>query len=228
MKSKIIALGDSIIKGVVLNIEANGKLHYALSDQTIVDQVAQHTHHEVVNLGKMGCTIQAGERIIDRHVEGVENAEYALLCYGGNDSDYDWRAIAQSPKMEHHAKTPIAEFEKIYTRMITKVRNAGLTPLIMSLPAMDAERYYQFFTSSFSNEEKRNISRWLKGGPEAIWAGHEWYNDAVRRVAQACDAQLIDVSSAFGDIRQCLCIDGIHPNRLGQSKIASAIIHSLH
>ena len=65
MKSKIIALGDSIIKGVVLNIESSGKLHYALSDCNIMDQVANKTHHEVVNLGKMGCTIEAGERILD-------------------------------------------------------------------------------------------------------------------------------------------------------------------
>ena len=227
MKTKIIALGDSIIKGVVLNIESNGKLHYALSDHNIVDQVAHKTNHEVVNLGKMGCTIETGEKILDRHLVGVENAEYALLCYGGNDSDYDWRAIAQSPKMEHQAKTPIAVFEKTYARIIAKVREAGLIPLVMSLPAMDAERYYLFFTSVFSEEEKRNISRWLKRGPEVIWAGHELYNDAVRRVALATDAQLVDISSVFGDATKCLCVDGIHPNSLGQSKIATAITRAM-
>ena len=227
MKSKIIALGDSIIKGVILNIESNGKLHYALSDCNIVDQVANKTNHEVVNLGKMGCTIEAGERILDRHLGKIENAEYALLCYGGNDSDYNWRAIAQSPKGEHQPKTPISVFEKTYARIIDKVRQAGLTPIVMSMPAMDAERYYQFFTAVFSDEEKRNVSRWLKNGAEAIWAGHELYNDAVRRVAQACDVQLIDASTVFGDASKCLCVDGIHPNRLGQSKIASAIIKAM-
>ena len=29
MKTKLIALGDSIIKGVLLNIETTGQMHYA-------------------------------------------------------------------------------------------------------------------------------------------------------------------------------------------------------
>ena len=227
MKSKIIALGDSIIKGVVLNIESNGKLHYALSDRNIVDQVANKTNHEAINLGKMGCTIEAGEKILDRHLGDIENAQYALLCYGGNDSDYNWRAIAQSPKGEHQPKTPISIFEKTYARIIDKVRKAGLTPIVMSMPAMDAERYYQFFTSVFSDEEKRNVSRWLKNGTDAIWAGHELYNDAIKRVAAATDAILVDVSKAFSQPDKYLCIDGIHVNAMGQTKIAAAIAKAM-
>ena len=227
MKTKIIALGDSIIKGVVLNIESNGKLHYALSDYNIVDQVASKTNHEVVNLGKMGCTIETGERILDRHIGSIENAEYALLCYGGNDSDYNWRAIAQAPKGEHQPKTPIFVFEKTYTRIIDKVRQAGLTPIVMSMPAMDAERYYQFFTSVFSDEEKRNVSRWLKNGTDAIWAGHELYNDAIKRVAASTDALLVDVSRVFTQPQKYLCVDGIHVNAIGQTKIADAITQAI-
>ena len=227
MKSKIIALGDSIIKGVVLNIESNGKLHYALSDRNIVDQVANKTNHEAINLGKMGCTIETGEKILDRHLGDIENAQYALLCYGGNDSDYNWRAIAQSPRGEHQPKTPISIFEKTYARIIDKVRQAGLTPIVMSMPAMDAERYYQFFTSVFSDEEKRNVSRWLKNGTDAIWAGHELYNDAIKRVAAATDAILVDVSKAFSQPDKYLCIDGIHVNAMGQTKIAAAITKAM-
>jgi lysophospholipase L1-like esterase len=227
MKSKIIALGDSIIKGVVLNIESNGKLHYALSDRNIVDQVANKTNHEAINLGKMGCTIEAGEKILDRHLGDIENAQYALLCYGGNDSDYNWRAIAQSPRGEHQPKTPISVFEKTYARIIDKVRQAGLTPIVMSMPAMDAERYYQFFTSVFSDEEKRNVSRWLKNGTDAIWAGHELYNDAIKRVAAATDAILVDVSRAFSQPDKYLCIDGIHVNAMGQTKIAAVITKAM-
>jgi lysophospholipase L1-like esterase len=227
MKSKIIALGDSIIKGVVLNIESNGKLHYALSDRNIVDQVANKTNHEAINLGKIGCTIEAGEKILDRHLGDIENAQYALLCYGGNDSDYNWRAIAQSPRGEHQPKTPISVFEKTYARIIDKVRQAGLTPIVMSMPAMDAERYYQFFTSVFSDEEKRNVSRWLKNGTDAIWAGHELYNDAIKRVAAATDTILVDVSKAFSQPDKYLCIDGIHVNAMGQTKIAAVITKAM-
>ncbi len=224
MTNKIIALGDSIIKGVILNIEQTGKMHYALSDRTIVDQVANKMQLEVVNLGKMGCTIESGERILDRYLGQIDGAKYALLCFGGNDSDYNWRAIATNPRGEHHPKTPIALFEKIYARIIDKVRKAGITPLIMTLPEMDAQRYYEFFTSVFSDEEKRNVARWLKQGAEAIQAGHELYNDAVKRVAAAADAELLDISKAFDDKKKCLCIDGIHPNSYGQKLISGEVV----
>lgn len=222
-KSKIIALGDSIIKGVVLNIEDSGQFHYALAERNIVDRIADKHQLEVVNLGKMGCTIETGERILDRHLPNIENAKYALLCYGGNDSDYNWRDIATSPTSEHAPKTPISIFEKTYMRIIDKVRKAGLIPLVMSLPPMDAEKYYKFFTSVFSAEEKRNVSRWLKTGADAIWAGHELYNDAVKRVAAASDSVLLDLSSVFKKPEKTLCIDGIHPNLDGQREIADLI-----
>lgn len=227
MKAKLIALGDSIVKGVLLNQEFNGTTHYALADNNIVDLVAQQLHLESTNLGKMGCTIDVGERILDRHIAEFKEGGYVILSYGGNDCDYNWRAIAQDPSAEHHTKTPISLFEKTYARIIAKVREAGLIPLVMSLPAMDAERYYKFFTSVFSEEEKRNVSAWLKDGYDAIWAAHELYNDAVKRVALAADVQLLDVSMVFGDAGKCLCIDGTHPNTLGQSKIAAAITRAM-
>ena len=227
MKSKIIALGDSIIKGVVLNIEQSGKMHYALADHSIAEQLASSKHMEVVNLGKMGCTIEAGERILDHHLPSIENAEYAILCYGGNDSDYNWRAIATNPQAEHHPKTAIGVFEKTYARIIGKVRAAGITPVVMSLPPMDSAKYYNFLTSIFSSEEKRNVSRWLKGGASAIAAGHELYNDAVKRVAASTDALLVDVSSAFKYPDRYLCADGIHINAHGQQIIADLIGKSI-
>jgi hypothetical protein len=92
---------------------------------------------------------------------------------------------------------------------------------------MDADRYYQFLTGVFSDEEKRNISRWLKGGSDAIYAGHELYNDAVKRVASAADVQMIDVSNAFHDTQKYLCVDGIHPNTAGQEKIAKTIARAI-
>ena len=227
MKSKIIGLGDSIIKGVVMNVEETGRMHYALADHSIAELLASSKHMEAVNLGKMGCTIEAGERILDHHLPSIENAEYAILCYGGNDSDYNWRAIAANPQAEHHPKTAIGVFEKTYARIIGKVRAAGITPVVMSLPPMDSSKYYNFLTSVFSSEEKRNVSRWLKGGASAIQAGHELYNDAVKRIAASTDAILVDVSSAFKSPDQYLCADGIHINAHGQHVIADLIGKSI-
>ena len=223
---KVAALGDSIIKGVLFNKEENGRGHYSLSDHNIADRVAEGLHSEVLNLGKMGCTIETGEQILERYLDKLDGTKYVLMCYGGNDSDYDWRAIADCPESEHTPKTPLRIFEKTYTRIICKIREMGYTPLIMSLPPMDAQQYFNFFTSTFSDVQKANVLKWLKGSINTIWAGHELYNDAVKRVANATDCVLIDCTTTLGDGKGYLCEDGIHPNLAGQSKIASIILRN--
>ena len=223
---KLAALGDSIIKGVLFTPEENGFGHYSLSDHNIADLVADNLHCEVVNLGKMGCTIETGERILERHINSLEGTKYVLMCYGGNDSDYDWKAIADHPDREHHSKTPLRIFEKTYARIVNKVRDMGYTPLVMSLPPMDAQQYFDFFTSTFTEEQKTNVLKWLKGSTETIWAGHELYNDAVKRIADATNSTLVDVTTSLGNGKGYLCADGIHPNLAGQSKIASIILRN--
>ena len=223
---KLAALGDSIIKGVLFTPEENGFGHYSLSDHNIADLVADNLHCEVVNLGKMGCTIETGERILERHINSLEGTKYVLMCYGGNDSDYDWKAIADHPDREHHPKTPLRIFEKTYARIVNKVRDMGYTPLVMSLPPMDAQQYFDFFTSTFTEEQKTNVLKWLKGSTETIWAGHELYNDAVKRIADATNSMLVDVTTSLGNGKGYLCADGIHPNLAGQSKIASIILRN--
>lgn len=223
---KLVALGDSIIKGVLFNKEENGHGHYSLSDHNIAHTVADSMHCEVMNLGKMGCTVEAGERILERYIDTLDGTKYVLMCFGGNDSDYNWKAIADSPKEKHYPKTLLRTFEKTYARVINKVSEMGFTPLIMSLPPMDAQQYFDFFTSTFTEEQKSNVMKWLKGSVNTIWAGHELYNDAVKRVASATDCVLIDCTTSLGDGKGYLCEDGIHLNQAGQSKIASIIIRS--
>lgn len=223
---KVAALGDSIIKGVLFNKEENGCGHYSLSDRNIVDRVAEGLHSEVLNLGKMGCTIEAGERILDRYLSKLDGTKYVLMCYGGNDSDYDWQAIADQPEAEHQPKTPLRIFEKTYTRIVNRIREMGYTPLIMSLPLINAQSYFDFFSASFSEQQKANVMKWLKGSVDTIWAGHELYNDAVKRVANATDCILVDCTTTLGDGKGYLCDDGIHPNLTGQSQIAKIILRN--
>lgn len=220
---KLVALGDSIVKGVLFTQEENGLTHYSFSDRNFIDRVGTYLHSDVVNLGKMGCTIEKGEGILDRHLSSLDGAKYVVMCYGGNDGDYDWKAIANNPTIEHSPKTPLGVFEKTYIRLIRKVRSLGYTPLILTLPPMDAESYYQHITSTFNQQQKQNVRMWLKDSINLIWAGHELYNDAVKRIASLTDSQLIDITTPLGNGNNYLCTDGIHPNLAGQRKIASII-----
>lgn len=226
---KLAALGDSIIRGVILKAEGLRE-RYTLSDKNIVDRCAKELSSDVVNLGKMGCTIPLGERILDKSINRIEGAKYVLLEYGGNDSDYDWRAIAQDPTAVHLPHTPLETYESTYQRVIYKVLQAGCIPLVLSLPPMDAERYFRFFTQGMSDDAKANVLRWLSGSTNTIMSGHELYNMATWKVAQRTGAQWIDITSDLligHQYRQYLCDDGIHPNELGQARIANTILQAI-
>ena len=226
---KLAALGDSIIRGVILKSEGMRE-HYALSDKNIIDRCGERLNSEVINLGKMGCTVEAGERILDRFIDRLNGARYVLLEYGGNDSDYDWRAIAQTPDGEHLPRTTLDVYEAAYQRVIDKVRQAGCTPVVLSLPPMDAERYFRFFTATMSTDQKENILQWLNGTTNTIMSGHELYNMATWKVAQHAGVQWVDITSELllgHQYRRYLCDDGIHPNELGQARIADMILRAI-
>ena len=226
---KIVALGDSVIKGVILHKEGV-RNRYSLAEKSIVERCAEQLGGESLNLGKMGCTIEVSERILDKRIDKLAGAEYVLLECGGNDSDYNWLDIAQCPEGEHLPNTPLERYVSAYERVINKIKQIGAKPLVLSLPPMDAERYFAFFSADWTQELRENVLGWLGGSTNAIMSGHELYNLATMQVAQRTGAQWIDVTSAFlcdRNYRALLCEDGIHPNEQGQRKMAEAVLGAL-
>ena len=226
---KLVALGDSIIKGVLVQSEGE-RSRYSLAEKSIVECCAERLGGESLNLGKMGCTIEAGERILNRCLDKMSGAQYVLLEYGGNDSDYNWQEIAEAPEKEHFPRTRLEVFEQVYERVINKIKAMGAIPLVLSLPPMDAEQYFAFFSQKWEEGFRANVMRWLGGSTNTIMSGHELYNLATMRVAQRTGAQWIDVTSELlkdHNYRAYLCDDGIHPNERGQRMIAEAVLQSL-
>ena len=226
---KLVALGDSIIKGVLVQSEGE-RSRYSLAEKSIVECCAERLGGESLNLGKMGCTIEAGERILNRCLDKMSGAQYVLLEYGGNDSDYNWQEIAEAPEKEHFPRTRLEVFEQVYERVINKIKAMGAIPLVLSLPPMDAERYFAFFSQKWEEGFRANVMRWLGGSTNTIMSGHELYNLATMRVAQRTGTQWIDVTSGLlkdHNYRAYLCDDGIHPNERGQRMIAEAVLQSL-
>ena len=226
---KLVALGYSIIKGVLVQSEGE-RSRYSLADKSIVECCAEKLGGESLNLGKMGCTIEAGERILNRYLDKMSGAQYVLLEYGGNDSDYNWQEIAEAPEKEHFPRTRLEVFEQVYERVINKIKEMGAIPLVLSLPPMDAERYFAFFSQKWEDGFRANVMHWLGGSTNTIMSGHELYNLATMRIAQRTGAQWIDVTSGLlkgHNFRAYLCDDGIHPNERGQRVIAEAVLQSL-
>lgn len=224
--TKITALGDSLTKGVVLN----GEYKYSLAANSYLDIVGRELDLHVINYGRFGSTIQTADAIVDRHANAISGSEYTFIEYGGNDCDFDWMKIADSPQGEFSPNTSLADFKLHFLDLISKVRALGSKPVIISLPPILSAPYFSFFSRLMTDQQKANVIIWLGGDTGIISRWHESYNRALFAIAKESQTPIIDITTPFdtfrGDINSLYCADGIHPNEEGHKLIATTIINN--
>lgn len=219
--NSIVTLGDSITKGVVL--ENN---RYSVLRDNFVEQCRDYLQTDVSNLSKMGCTITRGADIAEQHAEQIAKADLTLIEFGGNDSDFDWQAIAASPEDPHGPKTRLDLFRDTYSRLIQRVRNLGSRPVLLSLPLISGEAFMDFVTRRMSSDARENIYGWLGGHTDRVRNYHDMYNLEIFRLGSAWRVPVLDITTPFlleHDYTRYLCPDGIHPNQAGHSLIADTL-----
>lgn len=229
---RILAFGDSIMKGVVTDRSAGtaGRIRYTISDDCFTEQCSRRLGVEIDNFGKFGSTVSTGRKILDRHIRDICSDETVLLEYGGNDSAYNWNEIGRNPDGQHSPNTGLEAFRQQYLSMIEDILSKGARPVILSLPPVDPDRYYAHVLTDMSEEEKGNVKRWLGGRASYIYNWHEIYNLELFKLAAANNIPIIDITSAFlgrRNFRSMLCEDGMHPNEKGHRLIADTICESL-
>lgn len=220
MSITVCGFGDSILKGVSYD-EQRGK--YAYLDNSFANKFARQNGYMVDNYAKFGCTIGKGENILNKISDKLSEYKYTILEFGGNDCDFRWDAVSENPEGFHDANTPIEDFVDKYSKIIGKLKEAGSQPILMSLPPLDAERYFSWISKNLSG---KNILKWL-GDVGQIYRWHERYNLAVVKVGILNKVPLIDIREAFlahKNYRQLFCLDGIHPNEAGHSLIYQTIL----
>lgn len=223
--TRISALGDSLTKGVVLT----DNNRYSILDNNYIDILERELSISIGNYSKFGCTINYSDCVLDRHDSDISESDYTFVEYGGNDCDFDWQKIADTPEDLHNPRTPLSAFKTKLEVLIDKIVKLGSRPVIITLPPIDSERYFNFFTRCMSEEQKENVRKWLGGDINIINRWHESYNQALFEVSEETGTQLIDITAPFesneGGIRPLLCKDGIHPNQEGHRLIAGTIIN---
>ena len=105
MPDKIYIYGDSLLKATV----PDGDFHYHFHINEVMQRY-QTKLVEVVNRSKMGATIRKGLSLVRHDLDRGLEARYALVSYGGNDSDFDWAAIDADPEADHRPNTELPEF----------------------------------------------------------------------------------------------------------------------
>ncbi|MBQ9138922.1 MAG: SGNH/GDSL hydrolase family protein [Alistipes sp.] len=225
---QIVAFGDSIVRGIVLNNDI--KPRYTQIDDSFVSLCSAQLGCEIKNYGRFGNTALRALHNLERYKEEIVRSEYAIIEFGGNDCDHHWAEIAASPSAEHHPLTTIPQYTEQVRQLIYSIEALGTEPILLSLPPIIADDYFNTFTASMCPEQRSNVMQWLNGRLENITQWHEMYNLALFKLASDIGVKIIDITSPFlvmRNYRELFCTDGIHPNRKGHSLIAKTICESL-
>ena len=208
----LIIFGDSIIKGVTFD----GK-GYHLCQQHDFDALAQ-SGVTVENYAKMGATIDAGLRQMDKKLNACSQDTTVLLCFGGNDCDYNWKEISEDPAGSFLPNTPPDTFVDRYVAAIRKAQNSGARVALTALPPLDDTRYLTHISRGLSRE---NILQWL-GDCGHLYRWQEYYNSLVCQLSRAFGCRLVDVRAEFlknTHFTTLIGADGIHPTQEGHDLI---------
>jgi lysophospholipase L1-like esterase len=220
-RKSAIVWGDSLARGVVYDEKRE---RYCIVPRPAATMVANELGMDLINRSRMGMTTTQGLAALQKDLKRGLTADYAVLEFGGNDCDFDWSAISRAPDTTHNPKTPAELFEKNMKEMISSVQRAGMTPILVNLPPVHAEQYFHFIARNGLSES--NILHWL-GDVFHIYRYQERYSMLVTHVAKECGCRILDVRSAFLNLRNSaslFCRDGIHPTEEGQELIGSTIL----
>lgn len=224
--NNIFAFGDSIMKGIVTNASQidDGTVKYIISDHGFVNRVGSSSGLNIRNLSRFGSTILGGLNNIDRHLHEIKHGDRVVLEFGGNDCNFDWKAIAANPTAVHTPEINLSQFHELYVKLIEKVRSVGAVPVLLSLPALLPQRFFDFVSKGLN---KNNILKWLGGDVNYISNWHEQYNLEIFKLAAQYNVQVIDITTVFLERRTLgdfYCVDGMHPNEAGHELIAETIL----
>jgi len=242
--NEVCMFGDSVARGIILDEHGS----YVPIKESFGAEAAQRLGIGLVNKARFGCTITKGLKIVRDFLThnllnkpeqdavkmpakgGASGApswlssQIALLEFGGNDCDFHWAEIAADPMGEHLPMTPVDTFRDVYGQMISSLRAEGYNPVLLTLPPLDAQRYFDWFTRGGLDRDA--ILLWL-GDVQYIYRWHEGYNDAVWGIALDYGCPIIDIRKNFLQrkrVSNLLCLDGIHPNRDGHKLIEQTIL----
>jgi len=202
---RIIALGDSITKGVRSGV-TGAQTFEALLEVWLSAHVAPV---EVINVGIGGERTDMALLRLDTDVIALK-PDYVLIMYGTNDSHID------AGKTD--VRLPLQQYEQNLHTLIARLRDAGAKPILMtSIPLCHT---HQHATRPPYSEQGPNYRL-------------TEYVNACRQVAAAEDVPLVDNFGAWAEAAflgadlPALTTDGCHPSPAGHEFLACTIYRVL-
>lgn len=224
-QTKVTVFGDSIAKGLAIKDGKPAKLQ-----KNAVDIVQNYFHINIDNQSCFGQTVRRLDEkgIIDEYLKKLtlQEKNIAVISLGGNDTDFDWKAVSSEPRKNHTCKTPLAVFVQTYKKIIKKLHNNKVEVYICALPAVESKLFFENYVCKIAKKE--NILEYLDNDLSKISRHQELFNNAIRELARETSAKFLDIRSPFLQVRNIKKLyskDGLHPNEDGQALIADTIIN---
>lgn len=218
----VCVYGDSLLKATV----PDAAWRYRFQLQRFLPRFAA-LPITLTNRARFGATVEKGAQLLQADLQHGLQPRLALLEFGGNDCNYNWAAIAADPTGTHPPVTPPAVFADRLRGMTLRLQAAGVTPVLMTLPPIHSQRYFDFFSRGLDRE---HLLVWLDGDIERIYRWQELYSAAVRQVAADTGAFCLDVRSRFlacPNLPHMIAADGIHLNEAGYTLLFDALHDAL-
>jgi acyl-CoA thioesterase I len=218
----ITVWGDSILKGVIWD-EQDEK--YKVMKNSSISSFAELTGCAVENNAYFGMTSTKALNRIKASIgkQSITKSDIVIIEFGGNDCDFKWSEVSNKPDGIHQPKTTIDTFKTSLQNMINMFKEKGVTPILMNLPPLEPERYFNWISRGLNKE---NILHYL-GDVAKIYRWQEAYNSAAEWIARQSNCKILNVRESFlisNDYSSQFCADGIHPNERGHRKILESLL----
>ena len=220
MSEPICIVGDSITGGVVYLEDSE---RYARCKDSFVNLLGGALNAEMRNHSKFGLTSEAALRKLGRFEGDIAQCPHTLVMLGGNDSDFDWPAVAETPEQPHDCNTPMEKFKEYYNKVLDGIQALGSKPVVINLIPVYGQRYFDWFSRK---SDPKALMRFL-GTTNSIEHWNEMYNLAVMRIAAKRGVPMLDVRSAFlekRDFEGLFSEDGIHPSPEGHRRMFDYVL----
>ncbi|MDD4816013.1 MAG: SGNH/GDSL hydrolase family protein [Clostridia bacterium] len=226
-KLNVTILGDSLGKGMKIE---NGRPQKLKTNA--VEILEKHYNIEINNNSCFGQTLKRifEKNMVEDYLQAVnaDRRNVVVFAVGGNDADFNWQAVAQSPYENQDPKTLEKEFENILLNLISKLKSKNIEVWICGIPPVNSENYFKNVIKKVADGDK--VMQFFGGDISNIQRHQELYNMILFKVAMKCGCKFLDIRSPFLKIRNTLefyAEDGVHPNEKGQEIIANQIIKIL-
>ncbi|MBQ0077518.1 MAG: hypothetical protein KBS55_02645 [Bacteroidales bacterium] len=143
------------------------------------------------------ATVTEGLALVESRLAEINKGDTVLLEFGCGDCDYQWSQIAAFPMLHHKPNTDLDQFSAYYGRIIGIIKSVGARPVVLSLPPLDAENFFNDISRGMDSVRKANLLSWLGGDICSVVKLRETYNQCAFALANAAGVEFRNVDCAF-------------------------------